>query len=61
MKKVLLDYGEWEQYYGNSWIKIEWIENRLPYDRMAVDIERAYLLCCREHNLDPKRTLLEQL
>lgn len=38
--KVLLKHG-WTQYEGGTWIKVDWITNSLPYDRMAMSKEGA--------------------
>lgn len=37
----LLKKHGWVEYEGGTWIRKEWIENRQPYDRMAVDIQTA--------------------
>lgn len=41
MKRQLLDTG-WVEYHGGTWIRKEWIEQRKPYEKMAVPINNAY-------------------
>lgn len=39
-KQTLLDNG-WVEYEGGTWIKKEWIDQNLPYDRMALTTKEA--------------------
>ena len=62
MTRVLKeDSEEWVEYEGNSWIKKEWIEEHKPYEKMAVDVEYAYLSHCKLKGLNPKTELLKYL
>lgn len=41
--KQIIENAGWIEYYG-SWIKQEWIDNRQPYDRMAMSTEHVLKL-----------------
>jgi len=38
---ILIENG-WSPYEGGTWIKLSWIENRKPYDRMAMSLDDAF-------------------
>lgn len=38
---LFLKNNGWLEYYGDSWIKQEWIDDKKPYDRMACSKEYA--------------------
>lgn len=60
MLNVINRYDEWIDYYSCV-IKKEWIEQRLPYDRMAMSIEEIYLHYCERYDLNPQKEILNQL
>lgn len=42
-REVLKEYGWSEFYDSNSWIHESWVDQRKPYDRMAMPMNVAYL------------------
>jgi hypothetical protein len=40
-KKYVKDRG-WLEYEGGTWIHTKWIEQRKPYDRMALSLNQAF-------------------
>lgn len=48
-EKILVENG-WEKWMGDSWIKTEWIKQRLPYDRMATSLDGAWRTI-KKHNV----------
>jgi len=48
-KIKILEKNGWEEYYGKSMIRKEWVEKNLPYDRMAMNLDHACKVYLKEH------------
>lgn len=44
-----LKLNGWRKYEGETWIKIEWMFQMRPYEKMAVDLKTAYETCIKEN------------
>lgn len=47
--RVISQHG-WQEYYPNNCIRTEWIEQRLPYDRMVCSVDRIYNAIMKEQD-----------